>query len=115
MMIISKEASEPSGRFPATIGGLESVIAELRIATATLATGVRNPTRRQAPQPDSTRHAKITANVRLLPWTKYKMPSVAAVGPTTARINSRAAPGLPPGNVENSLCSVPLPTVPVYG
>ena len=42
------------------------------------------------------------------------MPCADAVTPTTARISSSAAPGLPPGNVENSLCSVPLPTVPVY-
>jgi len=63
MTISSKKATVPSNEFPAAIGGTESVIAMLRMATATLAIGVRNPTRTQAPQPASARHAKSTANV----------------------------------------------------
>jgi hypothetical protein len=40
---------------------------------------------------------------------RHSSPCAVAMAPTTTRIKSSADPGLPPGNVENSLCSVVLP------
>src|SRR5579862_3201468 len=76
-----------------------------------LTTGVRNPSRRNAPHPVTTRHVKSSAT-RLPPLESQIKPCAEAIAPTTTRINNSAVPGLPPGNVENSLCSLGLPDNP---
>jgi hypothetical protein len=47
--------------------------------------------------------------VRLPPLERQIKPCAEAIAPTTTLINNSAVPGLPPGNVENSLCSEVLP------
>src|SRR5216683_1099618 len=58
----------------------------------------RRPSREKAPGPSS---ASATAAIII--------PAAAAERPTAARNSSRPTPGLPPGNVEYSLCSANLP------
>ena len=111
MTIISRDARVLSNRFTLGCGSQESAFAKLIIAIEMLTNGVRNPIRRQAPNPASVRLVKSTSNVRLPPWERYKMPWAEVAAPTTPRIKSRAAPGQPPGKAENSLCSVFLPSL----
>jgi hypothetical protein len=63
MTIVSKDASLPSNRFPGVMGTHESAIARLTTATEIPTTGVRNPIRRQVPQPMSARQVKNIAVV----------------------------------------------------
>ena len=106
--ISSKDAAFPTnGRF-AAIGSQENAFARVTIVIRTLATGVRNPIKRSAPHTASAMQA-TRPPVRLPSFERQIKPCAEAMAPTTTRINSSAVPGLPPGNVENSLCSDVLP------
>jgi len=108
MTTISKEATLPSNGPRATIGSQESARARMPRVIKMLTTGVRNPIKRQAPHPARARQT-ATSTIRSPALERHHKPCAEAMAPTTTRIRSSADPGLPPGNVENSLCSVILP------
>lgn len=66
------------------------------------ATGVRMPISSAAPLTAITRPRAQAIKVE---WRSKQPPCRIAANPAATRKSSRPAPGFPPGNVENALCS----------
>ena len=110
--IIPKAASLASCKPHEGGGNHEKAIPRKHSPTKSPTYGVRNPIARAAP-----------AVVKVKPIThlskevsdepeRYRIPTAAAAKPTARRKTNKPIPGLPPGNVEYSLCSAYLPCAP---
>ena len=91
------------------VGNQESAIPRKQNPTSSTAIGVRNPAVSTVPLTIKTRPSSHFSKDELNGPERQKIPPAAAERPTAARNSSRPTPGLPPGNVEYSLCSANLP------
>lgn len=87
----------------------ERVIPNVHPPTNTLARGVMKPIIKPAPPSSKITATAHTAAVRSTLPASSSAPTATATPPNAARRSSNPIPGLPLGNVENSLCSGTLP------
>src|ERR1700677_810053 len=92
---------------PRTKGVPEITVQTPRIATITPTTGVHKPTRRKRPAAIAT-DCRAIRSQRLWP-TRWPTPSRIKIAAAATRKRSRARPGQPFGNMENSRCKKNTP------
>jgi hypothetical protein len=108
-IVIPEATSLTSCKDQEGVGNQESAKPRKQSPTSSTAIGVRNPTVRAAPLVIKTTPSSHFSKDEWNGPATQKIPAAAAERPTAARNNSRPTPGLPPGNVEYSLCRANLP------
>ena len=108
-IVIPEATSLTSCKAHQGVGNQESAIPRKQNPISSTAIGVRNPAVRAVPLMIKTRPSSHFSKDELNGPATQKIPAAAAERPTATRNNSRPTPGLPPGNVEYSLCRANLP------
>jgi hypothetical protein len=108
-IIIPAANSLTSCKAPEGVANQESAMPRKQNPTSSTAIGVRNPAVSALPLTINTRPSSHFSKDELNGPERQEIPPAAAERPTAARNNSSPRPGLPPGNVEYSLCSANLP------
>lgn len=86
-------------------GNKENAIPNTQSPIPRLAKGVRNPITKAMPPKINTEAKTHTAAACPIRLETNRVPKVSAMPPSETRRRSSPIPGLPAGNVENSLCS----------
>ena len=112
VIVIANATSLASCKAQEGAGNQENAIPRKQIPTSNPAIGVRNPAARAVPLMIKTSPRNHFSENDVNGPERQEIPPAAAKRPTAVRKSRRPMPGLPPGNVEYSLCSANLPGAP---